>query len=546
MKNLLLLLFFLAPVWASAQDMYFEAMQDELSRTQRELQIEGSSKPYFTAFWLTKRALYDYESLFGETVSIPAQQELRPRLFSYVHMIVGDKKENSHNFVQSNYYEPIIYEPVSQSFIGDGYDAIRSSFWQLADQEYRGRLDIYAQKEAFKRQKNIVDKSPDFAPAKQGVFIDEEMSFPVPDKAYYEDLAKALSAEAKKYPHLESAYATVSIYPKTLWYLNSQGGKMRLSEEDKSIYLTAQIRNKDGFKQDFSKSLDFFNKPFADKETLIKQADAFYKKVNDAYSAQKIEPYVGPVLFKPEAALTFIETLFIKNISNTKPLLSALSADETAGGFKDKIGQRVFAKQFVVEDKPLLREYKGTPLAGFVPVDDEGVPGENLVLVKNGKLLDLPFSRSLTQGRKKSNGHARVSYRQRPRAGVTNLFITPQETFTQQELEQKLLDRCRELDLEYGYIVEYLPNLQSTLPILTRIYVKDGHKELVYGAKITDLTPRSLRDILAAGDDETSFNLSVGYAPRHSVTVPSLLVDEVEFAPADDHPDRKPFVSRPK
>ena len=195
---------------------------------------------------------------------------------------------------------------------------------------------------------------------------------------------------------------------------------------------------------------------------------------------------------------------------------------------------------------PLLQEYKGVALAGFSPVDAEGVPAENLLLVSNGKLLDLPFSRSLTQGRKKSNGHARVSFRQRPRAGVTNLFITPQETFTQQELEQKLLDRCRELDLEYGYIVESMPNAKDELPNITRLYVKDGRKEQVYGAKLQNFTSRSLRDILAAGDDETIFNLPEGADPARSFIVPSLLVDEVELVPSGKHPDRKPFVSRPK
>ena len=115
-----------------------------------------------------------------------------------------------------------------------------------------------------------------------------------------------------------------------------------------------------------------------------------------------------------------------------------------------------------------------------------------------------------------------------------------------QELEQKLLDRCRELDLEYGYIVESMPNVTDELPNITRLYVKDGRKEQVYGAKLQNFTSRSLRDILAAGDDETIFNLPEGADPARSFIVPSLLVDEVELVPTGKHPDRKPFVSRPK
>lgn len=544
MKKLFIFLLLLTPAFVFAQeDVYFKAMQDELSRTQKELKIPDAPRPYFTSYWIKKTQTLSYESLWGDLTFSSSDTIPFALLVGRTHMVVGNAKENSNGFMHNYYY---FYAPNEEFKMGDGYDALRLGLWNVTDLEYREMIEMFFQKQAFLRQKNLTDKSPNFAPAKQGEFLAPVFPWQQPNHAYYEDLVKELSAVAKKYPHLEEAAANIHIVPGMMWYLNSQGGKQRLNISWESVTLSAQIRNKDGFKQKPSTEWVYTQGGLPSKEELLKKADAFYKQVNDGYDAKKATPYVGPVLFKPAAAQEMMDVLFAANVSNTKPLLQEKGEDLTAGGFKDKIGQRVFAKQFTVEDKPLLQEYKGVALAGFSPVDAEGVPAENLLLVSNGKLLDLPFSRSLTQGRKKSNGHARASFRQRPRAGVTNLFITPQETFTQQELEQKLLDRCRELDLEYGYIVESMPNVTDELPNITRLYVKDGRKEQVYGAKLQNFTSRSLRDILAAGDDETIFNLPEGADPARSFIVPSLLVDEVELVPTGKHPDRKPFVSRPK
>ena len=542
MRKFFVLLCLLFPAFSWAQDdVYFKAMQDELARTQKQLRIPNAPRPYFTAYWLTKTKGVIYESLWGELTVSSTDVSDDWLLMGRVHMVVGDKKENSHGFLHSHYY----YIPNEVFKIGDGYDAVRLGLWGITDAEYREMVEIFAQKQAFMRQKNLADKSSDFAPAKQGSFLEPQPQWEALDYAYYEDLTKALSAEAKKYPNLEEASAGVRVLLSMLWYVNSQGGKMRLNTTWKNVFLQAQIRNKDGIKQRPMAQWMYTLEELPSKEELLQKANAFYKWVSEGYSAKKATPYIGPVLFKPAAAQEMINSLFVSNVSNTKPLLQEEGEDLSAGGFKDKIGQRVFAQQFTVEDKPLLREYKGVSLAGFAPIDAEGVPAENLLLVSNGKLLDLPFSRSLTQGRKKSNGHARVSYRQRPRAGITNLFVTPQDPLSQQELEQKLLDRCRELDLEYGYIVEMMPNAKQDLPNITRVYVKDGRKEQVYGAKLENFTSRSLRDILAAGDDETIFNFSEDSDPAHAIIVPSLLVDEVELVPTGKHPDRKPFVSKP-
>ncbi len=549
MKILWILPFVLFSCAAAASgDVYFDAMRDELARTHKNLRVEGSVKPYFTAYWLEEKKRMSFSASFGEPLSAPPAAPAEPMRRLRAHMVVGDKKENSHGFEHSKYY----YWPLEYYGVPAGYDGVREALWKASDGEYREMLEVYAQKEAFKRQKNVTDKSPDFAPAKPAVFLDEAPAWDLRPSEYYQELARDMSALGRKFPRLESAVAFVSVTPVTEWYLNNEGGKFRTYFLWQEVVLRAQLRNKDGFKQTPQARWTYTGDSLPSREELLKKAEAFYRSASDAYDAKKAEPYLGPVLFKPAAAWWLMQRLFVPNISNSKPLLVMEGTDATAGGFKDKIGQRVFSPRFTVLDRPTLREYNGQRLAGFLPVDAEGVAAQELTLVKNGKLTDLPFSRSLTEGRKRGNGHARMGPRQRPRAGVTNLFFVPSQTFTPEELERKLLDRCRELELDYCYIVDGGPENarpsadgKAVLPNITRVYVKDGRKEPVYGAVAKDLTPRVLRDIIAAGTDETTFNYEDYYTPRMSVTVPSLLVEEVELAPSDKQPDKEPFVKRP-
>ena len=95
-----------------------------------------------------------------------------------------------------------------------------------------------------------------------------------------------------------------------------------------------------------------------------------------------------------------------------------------------------------------------------------------------------------------------------------------------------------------------------------RVYVSDGHEELVRGARITGFSPRSLRNIEAIGNDNYVYNYmqneSAGVAGTAlgafgtaqngvpaSVVAPSLLFEEVEVRGARGEPKRLPILPEP-
>lgn len=225
--------------------------------------------------------------------------------------------------------------------------------------------------------------------------------------------------------------------------------------------------------------------------------------------------------------------LLVRGVEKNKPLLSAAFEDDPeAGELRNKVGMRVMSMVADVYDRPHLREFKGRRLPNFAPVDDEGVATQDLTLVSGGKLVQLPSSRRSVKKGEKSNGHAFFlnSY---PRERLTTVVVEPKNPLSEKELEAKLLARCKELELDYCYIV---PNMGGTGTMVQRIYTADGRKEPVTGLEVSNLTTRALRDILAAGDDSDVYS---------NVITPALLVDEIELLPSDRRPDRKPFIARP-
>ena len=95
-----------------------------------------------------------------------------------------------------------------------------------------------------------------------------------------------------------------------------------------------------------------------------------------------------------------------------------------------------------------------------------------------------------------------------------------------------------------------------------RVYVSDGHEEPVRGGILNGLTLRSLRNILAIGDDLAvytymqnpadglagtalgAFGGAQGGIPS-TVVAPSLLLDEVEIRGFHGEPRRLPLVAAP-
>ena len=95
-----------------------------------------------------------------------------------------------------------------------------------------------------------------------------------------------------------------------------------------------------------------------------------------------------------------------------------------------------------------------------------------------------------------------------------------------------------------------------SMPLHVYKLYTDGHEELIRGVRLRGLNARSLKDILAAGDDSVTFNYLendeplalLGYSNNSaevSVVAPSVLVDDLELTKIDDELPRIPIAPPP-
>ena len=298
--------------------------------------------------------------------------------------------------------------------------------------------------------------------------------------------------------------------------------------------VSAKFRQPDGYKEERSRQIllkDFSANQLAQAEQKIRD---FLTDLKALYGAKTGEAYVGPVLYKPAAAKGFLEVLLLDDLNKTVPyFVQDNDEDMQASPWRKKQGQRILSPGITIYDRPQVAEFEGINLRHW-GVDLEGVPTQELVLVgKNGRLEQLPLGQRPLAKKHASNGHIFWREQIAPREGLSNVFIEPEQLLTDEQMEEKLLTRCRELELEYCYIAHTTRDFE-------RVYTKDGHKERIVGLRDTNLSARSLRDIEAAGGKRELF------LGTPNVVTPSLLVNEIEVLPKDRKPGRKPFVVKPQ
>ena len=527
--------------WSASvpDNMYFHAMKDEMTRSLKKLRMKDNPKPYYIAYKLKNSYSQVWSANLGGEYAAASSA---PNLEISAVLAVGSAKEDNLGFEGDRFY----YQPSQMGYIPQSYWGIRHALWQMSNQEFLAAVDSYKKKQTYKEQKQIKQDYPDFASAKQATFVEEIPAFAkLPDEPL-QAMVTRLSAKGKGVDYLNRFGVNIVNEQADEYYLNSDGGLYQLCRKNMYVSFSAEFYNQAGYLSQFSKVYPLPAGVVPNEQELSQQADEVLRELDQMYRAKKVEqPYLGPVLLTPRAAVSFLEDLFVADMNHVTPLLQITGAeDPTAGAFRNKEGMRVMSNVVEAYDKPLEREYRGITLQGFMPVDDEGVRPQELKLVSSGRLLNLPLSRRAGKKNLPSNGHARMGDKTYPREALSNVFITAKNPLSQEELESKLLARCRELELEYGYILHEFQPGQKVLQA-ERIYTADGRREPVFFFEPVGLNARALRDILAAGADDKMYALMDVYGRKYSLVAPSLLVDETELTVREQTPDRKPLIAKP-
>jgi TldD protein len=252
------------------------------------------------------------------------------------------------------------------------------------------------------------------------------------------------------------------------------------------------------------------------------------------------EDYRGPVLFSNDAASDILDSMIGENVLGIRPKPGASA--RTVGEFSSNYKGRVLPTFLTVVDDPTMKTFQGKTLVGSYEIDEEGVRVASLPVIKDGMLVDYLLGREPIRDFSDSNGHGRAAPGQAPSPSIGILMLQAKETSSPDELKKKLIEMCKEQSKPYGYYAETLVGNNPRL--LYRVYVSDGHEELVRGAVFDELDTRTLRnDLVAAGNDPLVSNRE-GAVPT-TVISPSILFGELEVKRTDSKNAKLPEYPPP-
>jgi TldD protein len=554
-------------VYAAQADPVLDAMQAELQRSM-SLTLNQLDKPYYLSYTVDDEHSWSGAATLGGLISSSANDYRVPRL----RIRVGDYKFDNSNWTGANAAGPR-YD--LRSFpLEDGNPAVlRQYLWLATDSAFKGSLQSIARKRAALRNVTQSEELPDFAKTTPYVAIHDYNPVKF-DLAAWDDRARRISAIFKDIPGLRSSGVEYSAVDSLHRFVSNEGTRVRTQETTGSFAIQAAAQASDGM---IVRDMALFytrdaGRMFSEDE-LTKAAHAVGEQVKRIAAAPLGDNYTGPVLFEGEAAPQLLADLLGRNLHITrKPVTAPGAAAQTSSTeLEGRRGVRIMPEIFDVTDDPTL------PMFGKEEVDDEGVPDKPLSLVEKGVLKDFLRTRQPVRGYTDSNGRARLAGNYGAETPVpTNLIIKARETSSVTDLKKKLIDLIDQRGLPYGMIVKKMdfPSSASidearkilsaaggsgrpiSIPLYAYRLYKDGHEELIRGVRFKGVNARSLKDILAAGDDSVTFNYLDNGAPfallglgssaaEVSVVAPSLLIDDLEVSKVDDEMPKLPIVPAP-
>lgn len=569
-------------------DHTLEAMQDEMNRSVARLQVPGQQKPFYIEYRILDLDIRSITASFGTLLS---STHTRVRQMD-VNVRVGDYQLDSSNFVSDNGFQGFLGS-TGQVGIDRDYHSLRQDLWLATDQAYKEALVQYSNKKAFL---NSLARPPEIADFSKAQPVVEVQPLLTPDwtSRNWEDEARDASKMLRGFPDLYGNRVHYYLVYTTYYFLTSEGTKLRIPHCVAGIEASLDTQAVDGmplhnFYSDYVRQPSDLPQPPAVSRALINAA----QQLEALRVAPNVSDYEGPVLFDAPAATSLLAQALEPSLSGARPPLSRLPAFDQmmqqVGGHNDwsgRVNSRVLPLDVSLSDDPAAKDFNGHPLLGGFDVDAEGVRAQRVSIVENGILKNFLMSRRPGPDFEESNGHARSNLLSPPAPASSNLYFQATATKDPADLRKQFLDLCKANGQQWCLEVKRMDNPAvaaqnqedfsdfisgvaeglgsgERMPLLVyRVYVSDGHEELVRGAHLNGLDVRAFRTIAGVGNDFSVYNFmqsaSAGFAGTalatfgsvqggipSSIVAPSLLLEDVEVRGFHGEPRRLPLLPLP-
>lgn len=557
-----------------ATDNLLKAMHDEIDRASK-LTLANLEAPYFVEYVVAE------EEAFSTTASLGGLLTRRHDRFRLpeVKIRVGDYKFDNSNYVGSGFNFGSRYD-LERFPLEDNYPLLRRYLWLMTDSAYKSAVEAISRKRAALRNLQQGEQISDFAHADPVKSLRPIKRLSL-DEEQWANKVRTLSTIFAAQPEVKTSGVEFEASEGGFTLVNTEGSEVREPESVAFLRARATAQATDGMTL---RDSVMFHATSADRlppeAELRRGITKLAENVTALAKAPKGEDYSGPVLFEGTAGAQIFAEVLGRNLT--------VSRQPTGGGgrgggggtpseFEGRMGARVLPDSFDVVDDPTQTEWRGHPLFGSYKVDMEGVVPKPLKLVEKGVLKSYLLTRQPVRGFEGSNGRARLPGGfGTSSATVSNLFVSSTDPTPVAEMKKKLIELCKTRNKPYGILVRKM-DFPSTgtmaevrsiaggqqggrpvsLPLLVYRVYTDGREELVRGVRFRGFNARSLKDILAAGDDSNLFEWMENSAPfalvgaggtttEACVVAPSILIDDLELHPLEGEQPKLPLVSPPE
>jgi predicted Zn-dependent protease len=355
------------------------------------------------------------------------------------------------------------------------------------------------------------------------------------DRTKIENQLREWSKIFRDFPAVQSSSVSYHARLNHRYIVNSEGTRTLQPELVIALQANASTQAADGMT--ISYSLPFSARTFEDLPSSQQISDAIRQMGKDV-TALRAAPvldanYSGPALLVGQASAEMFARVLAPNLTEERGPIGGRGGQSTGSLLLDRLNRPVLPASISVFDDPSLKKSGDKPLIGFYSIDDQGVPAQRVSLVEDGLLTNLLTSRRPSKERPQSNGHGR-GVPGRETAQISNFIVkADKDAKTYNDLKQDLVKLAKDERLDYGIMIKQVSGNQGAIgtPVLAyKVYVSDGHEELIRGATASALTVQSLRHIQAVGDDTYIANRLVGTQGAEtptSVAAPSVILEEL-------------------
>jgi len=541
----------------SAQNLLLQTLKSEADRNLAELKKQPVPA-YYISYRVYDQSGHGITASFGNILqSTPYSQ----RIFNAAVRVGSPEMDNTREIKEGS-------EPGYSNYNSSGYGSLglennpeswKITLWQKTDAMY-----VEATKRYEKVRANVAikvsseDKSPDFSEEIRERYVEKLLNFSDLkfDSKLWEEKLKKYSAIFNENKDIISSQFSFDIELTNKYFADTEGAEILENRSCYRLSMSASAKADDGMDLPLYKSYFAYEiKDFPSDEQVIADAKWMSETISKLRTAPVAETYSGPVLMSGQASSVFFHEIFGHRIEGAR-----LKSENDAQTFKKKMGELVLPEDMSVLFEPQLKKGYGFNLSGQYIYDDEGVKGQRVEIVKNGKLTSFLMNRTPIEGFPRSNGHGRGMIQLNTFTRQSNLIIESSVPKSLKELRTMMIEQLKTEGKEYGYLMDqvsggftstgrYSPNAFNVSPYLVyRIYADGRPDEIVRGVDLVGTPLAIFSQIAACGNDFEIFN---GYCGAESGSVPaacvspSLYVKLIETQKKARSQSQPPILVRP-